>query len=230
MEISFSATGGMWSYMLGIASVIQNNMKSNTFKFSGVSGGVYSAWFLAYNYNINEAWNLYFLNSLKELYSIYNLYGLWTYNNIVEKYIYLYINSKDINLNPGNFCININTLYFDNYYKYIFHSKSELVDCIIASHGLPGILQPFWKFKTIHNKYAIDGGIFKTQPKGFQELQTINIHIRMFRKIPWHWIFPISSNPNWMNYLFNLGKQDCLNSMKKYNMDFNLWLKNLNNI
>uniref|UniRef100_K3WWS4 PNPLA domain-containing protein n=1 Tax=Globisporangium ultimum (strain ATCC 200006 / CBS 805.95 / DAOM BR144) TaxID=431595 RepID=K3WWS4_GLOUD len=88
VELAFSASGGLFTYQMGVAAYIQDHFDLSNCHFSGCSGGSWAATLLAAETNVHDAWKV-ILATQKRLipanYSWYSGYG--RYATIVSETI-----------------------------------------------------------------------------------------------------------------------------------------------
>ena len=95
-QLIFSGCGGMYSYNLGIASVIQEHYDLSNVVISSASAGCFPAMALMLNFNILEyfdIWNIAFLEEVNT--HLFGAIGIW--NKIVKKWTLKFLN-KDENI------------------------------------------------------------------------------------------------------------------------------------
>jgi predicted patatin/cPLA2 family phospholipase len=221
-HIRFNGAGGHYSYLLGIASVLQTNYDLKNVLFSGYSAGCIPAVLLCVDLEIEkEVYNINypvlekismcvtkayfnFIPCLKEI--------LNKRFNEVSNLLYLRANNK-------MHCNLTHIPSFKNHVYKKYNSNSDLIDCMLASGHVPFYNKNL--FYTYNNKYYVDGGLSKMLNR--DELFNINgeqlleIKTTMFRDHLTHFIF-ISSSTNDSNYLYNLGKKDAYNNLKYFDM------------
>jgi hypothetical protein len=226
-KIVFSGCGGMYHYISGIASVIQEQFDLTDVIITSASAGCFPAVLLALNINIIEAFNNWNIPFLKEVNS-YLLGSLGIWNSIVKKWTIKYLNDdKDYYKKAINklFC-SITTVNFSLTKKPIFEnilvsdwkSNEDLVDGIMSSAFVP--LFDIGKLtNSYRNKKCIDGSLTNNQPDPYPEsdVPTIVITYDMYKThnkswyLVWCW-----SSPKWSTELFEMGRRDTLNNLSKF--------------
>lgn len=224
-HLIFSGCGGMYSYNLGIASVIQENYDLSNVVISSASAGCYPAMALVLNLNILEYFELWNIPFLKEVNS--HLFGaIGVFNKIAKKWTLKFLN-KDENIYKKAIsrlfcsittCNILQKPYLENMLISDWSSNEDLIDGIMSSAFIP--LLDIGKLTNIYrNKRCIDGSITNNEPNPYPDLDLPklvisydmwNSTIKKSWYLVWCW-----SSPSWSRYLFELGRKDTLENMKK---------------
>lgn len=152
--ISFSHTGGHFSYQLGIAKYLQQKFKLDNFKYAGVSGGSQCALCLALNISVDYYFQNFVLKTFDSKYNS-NYHELQYISKKNIKFI-----SKKYNLKLLDNKLYIGTTKIYPYWHSITFNKwggdfDNLFSCICATQYIPFIFGNI--FFTIHNQKYIDG-------------------------------------------------------------------------
>jgi len=224
-HIVFSGCGGMYSYKLGIASVIQENYDLSNVIVSCVSAGCFPGLALMLNLNILEYFDIWNIEFLKEVNS-YLFGSIGVFNNIAKKWTLKFLNrDKDIYKKAiSRFFCSITTCNFfnkphlENMLISNWKSNEDLVDGVMSSSFIP--LFDIGKLTSSYrNKSCIDGTITNNEPNPYPELDIPKLVISydMFNpamKKSWYLVW-VWSSPKWSRYLFELGRKDTLENLDK---------------
>jgi len=219
--INFGGACGHYSYLLGIAKILQDNFNLNeeNIKFSGISSGCFPALCLCLNIDIDDMYNNVNIKTLNTIQQ-YNSKAFFNFSPTLKDNTLFYINNIGLDLykNANNklLCTLTHVPTFKSNYYYDYNSNEDLIDCIMASGHFP--IYSSKLFYTFRNKYYIDGVISKyTSNNNIRTINGINIDIScdMFRKIDTSHLF-ISSCTNYSNSLYNLGKKDALDNIEYF--------------
>jgi hypothetical protein len=214
-QIIFGGCGGMYNYLLGVASVLQHKMDLRDCVFCGVSAGCFPAMLLALGEpidTINEKWNIPFLREVNN--HTFGAFGVW--NSIVRKYTMEHLPQDAYKQLSGKLYISITRLhpYMKLKNEIISHydSNKMLVNALIASSFVP-----FFDTKLTHNYNGgcyLDGSLTNGNPIPFPNVPTMKFTIDKWRpiKLSWLWCW---SDENWTRQLYKLGKHDANNHHKK---------------
>ena len=223
-QLIFSGCGGMYSYNLGIASIIQEHFDLSNVAISSVSAGCFPALLLALDLNIIDlfyTWNIPFLQEVNS--HIFGSLGVW--NKIVKKWTLKKLN-EDINIYKKAishlFCsittVNImNKPYLENIIISDWKNNEDLIDGIMSSAFVP-----FFDIGKLTNSYrnkrCIDGSIINNNPIPYPDfdIPKLVISYDMWRPIKKSWYLVWCwSSPEWSRTLFEIGRKDTLNNIHK---------------
>ena len=225
-HLIFSGCGGMYSYNLGIASVIQENYDLSNVVISSASAGCFPAMALVLNINILEyfdIWNIKFLEEVNT--HLFGAIGVW--NKIAKKWILKFLNEDENIYKKAKsrlFCSITTCNYFtkphlENMVISDWKSNEDLIDGMMSSAFIP-----FFDIGKLTNSYrnkkCIDGSITNNEPNPYPELNIPKLVISydMFNpnmKKSWYLVWCWSS-PKWSRYLFELGRKDALDNIEKF--------------
>jgi hypothetical protein len=223
-QIIFTGCGGMIAYYFGIAKFLQENYSMDNISFGGVSGGSIIATFLTLKLNIDEIFDIYskeFCENIikKETGALFNTLGC-VKKNLKDLFLdkcnentYKYINEKEL-------FISVTSIYNTNIVISNWESNDDLIDCIIASCGMPLLGEKL--FQNFREKYCLDGCFSNNYPILYPYLPYIFITPLKWRYIPLSWFY-IDSNIDWYKELFLLGYNDAI----KNRDDFDYYLDKL---
>lgn len=226
IHIRFNGAGGHYSYLLGIAEILQKyyNLESNKHNiiYSGYSAGCIPALLCCLNLDINYIHNnlniplleTLKLNTFKSFFSFipFLKYTFLTYLNNISTDLYIKTNNKF-------YCNLTHIPTFKNHIFNKFYSNEDLIDCMMASGNFPLYNNKFlYKFR--NNNY-IDGGLilYTKTDTIFEDpnYYLIELKCNKYRTIPSSFIF-ISSCKDYNTYLYELGKYDAMNNLHDFNI------------
>jgi len=217
IHIKFNGAGGHYSYLVGIASVLQDNFNLDNVIFSGYSAGCVPALLCSLDINIQNEFRYINIPTLKELNS-YKTKSFFNFIPTLKKYILLRLNYISPNLykkaNNRMYCNltripQIKTDIFKEYY-----SNEDLVECLMASGHIPFYNNSlFYKFR---NNYYFDGGLNTDEHFLNFEHITLPISTTMYRKNLLSNFLFISTDLDYSIYLYNLGREDMLKNLTYY--------------
>lgn len=223
-HIRFCGAGGHYSYLLGIASILQKYfILDDNVVFSGYSAGCIPALLCCLNINIDEEFLELNIPLLEEI-QTNKLKSFFNFIPTLKKYLLSRLNliSDNIFLIANN-RLNCNLTHIPSFQNHIINkytSNDDLINCMLASGHLP--IYNNCIFYNYRNNYYIDGGLSKYINGGKTyynpNYNLIELTKNKWRKLPGNWIF-ISSCIKYSTYLFELGKIDALNNIdyfKKY--------------
>ena len=238
-QLIFNGCGGMYSYNLGVASVIQDNYDLSNVIISSASGGCFPAMALILEFNILQYFDTWNIPLLEEVNShLFGAIGIW--NRIVKKWTLKFLN-KDKNIYKKAIsklfcsittCNILKKPYIENILISDWKSNEDLIDGMISSAFVPffdmGKLTNLYR-----NKRCIDGSITNNNPIPYPELDIPKLVISydMWRPemdkswyLVWCW-----SSPKWSRYLFELGRKDTLDNIEKIDTILNRSKKHVTN-
>ena len=205
-QLTFAGASGMYSYSLGIASIIQQNFDLTDVHISGCSTGCFPALLLVLKMNIDtyfETWNIPLLAEVNN--NLFGAVGIW--NNVVRKW------TSDIL--PGNaylmaknrfYCSLTHVPSLQNQIIGDWKSNEDLIDGIMASAFIPlfDVGKLTAKFR---GKRYIDGSLTNSAllPRE-SEIPNLIIRTDMWRENNKKWW--ISSDEDWNRQLYAWGKAD----------------------
>lgn len=226
-HIRFCGAGGHYSYLLGIATILQKYfILDNNIIFSGYSAGCIPALLCCLNINIDEEFlelNIPLLEEIQtnKLKSFFNFIPtlkkyLLSRLNLISENAYLLANTR----------LNCNLTHIPSFQNHIINeytSNEDLINCMLASGHLP--IYNNCIFYNYRNNYYIDGGFtyYINGGKTYYNpnYNLIELKINKWRKLPGNWLF-ISSCSKYSEYLFELGKLDGLNNIDYFNKHLKL--------
>jgi len=214
INIHFGGAGGHYSYLLGIASILQKKFKLDNVHFSGVSAGCIPALFCTLNLNIDEEFETLNINMLKDLQS-YRFKAFFNFLPTLEIYLKKRINKNDKFYHIANkrfSCYITHIPSFSTKKINNFNNNNDLIKCLISSGHIPIYNNSL--FATFRNKYYVDGDLNKDI---ILKKNTIHITRTRYRKINTSRLF-ISSCDKESRRLFNLGKIDALKNLSDFNL------------
>lgn len=218
MHIKVNGAGGLYSYLLGICSIIQKYYDLSNVIFSGYSAGCIPAILLCLNLNINDEMEFInkpllltlkknktkaYFNFIPELYNV-----LLTRFDSISYYIYKLANNK-------MFCNLTHIPSFKNHIYSQYKNNEDLVHCLLASGHIPIYNNTF--FYTYNNKYYVDGGLSKALNTDTLYItnNTLELKTNMFREHDNSFIF-IKTCEDYSNKLYLLGQEDALKNLKLF--------------
>lgn len=217
-HIRFCGAGGHYSYLLGIASILQKYfILDDNVVFSGYSAGCIPALLCCLNINIDEEFLELNIPLLEEI-QTNKLKSFFNFIPTLKKYLLLRLNliSDNIFLKANN-RLNCNLTHIPSFQNHVINqytSNDDLINCMLASGHLP--IYNNCIFYNYRNNYYIDGGLSKYINGGNTyynpNYNLIELTKNKWRKLPGNWIF-ISSCIKYSSYLFELGKLDALNNI-----------------
>jgi len=219
-QLVFAGCGGMYHYILGIASVIQKNfVLGPEIIISCSSAGCFPALLLILDMDIDkmfESWNVPFL---QEVYSL-RLGALFHWNNIVRKWTLPKLDDTAFErANSRLYCSLTSFPDFNNHIITDWKSNQDLVDGIMASGFIP--LFDICKLTaTFRNRRFLDGSITNSSPVPFNNIKSFTIKYNMWRQIETNWLW-IWSDINWARKLYELGKEDAMKHIDELSEFFN---------
>jgi len=221
-HIRFCGAGGHYSYLLGIASILQKYfILDDNVIFSGYSAGCVPALLCCLNIDISNEFLELNIPLLEEL-QTNKLKSFFNFIPTLKKYLLSRLNiiSEDIYLNANN-KLNCNLTHIPTFQNHIidnYQNNEDLVDCILASGHLP--IYNNCIFYNYRNNYYVDGGLtqYINGEKSFfnPNYNLIELKRNKWRDLPGNWIF-ISSCSKYSEYLYELGKLDGLNNIQYFN-------------
>ena len=219
-QIIFGGCGGLYSYELGIASILQEKFDLNDVIYSAVSAGSFPATLMALDMDIatlHQSWNLPFLKEVNS--HIFGALGIW--NNVVRKWT-LPMLPEDAHVRCTSRLFlsmsYVNSIIYTPRLKNClvseWLSKEDLLDGIMASSFVP--LFDIGKLtSTFRGRRYIDGALSDNcpQPFSYEEVPTLIINYDMWRnmKRSWQWCW---SSPEWSNTLYEWGREDALKNLE----------------
>jgi predicted acylesterase/phospholipase RssA len=223
VEIAFGGCGGMYHYLLGVASVLQKHFDLSNVVFSGTSAGCFPAFCLAAGYDVQELfvrWNLPFLKDVRQSYTG----GLLRWNNIVRRHTYEWL-PQDVSVLHDRLYVWVTEVVDSVFRPSTFRpmlcsrweNREDLLNCLMASAHVP-FLEPQLKLtQTFRGRRCIDGGasthdVFAV---GKEESSILLVPSR-WRRMRLNWWYCYSSE-TWAQQLFDWGKQDALHHLHEFN-------------
>jgi len=216
-QIVFSGCGGMYNYVLGIASIIQENFDLTNVVIGSASAGCFPGLFLGLDLDIVELFETFNIELCSKVNSYrFGAIGVW--NTIVKYYTMkklpydaykrvsnkLFISLSKISLFSLSNCIVSN-----------FTSNEDLVDCIMASSFVP-IFDLFKLGATFRNELYMDGVLTNNSPIPYPPLTVpiLNIDYNMWRfgKKTWKAVY-VYTDEKYIRQLFKLGREDALSHL-----------------
>lgn len=208
-NISFSGACGLYSYFLGIGSVLQDNFNFEEINFYSRSASSWIPLLLILNINIKDFFynqNQYLLEVLSN--SPTNVY--FNFLPLLKKITLESLKDNDFMTINNRLTISLTHIpSFQNYKFNSFKSNEDLLDCMISSGNIPIYNN---KLSIFRNKYYIDGAI---SDKKIYPPDTLKINIDQFRKFN-KLDYLITSDIQKHEQLFNLGIIDCKNNLSYF--------------
>lgn len=221
MHIRFNGAGGHYSYLLGIAKVLQDIYDLDNVIYSGYSAGCVPALLLCLELNIqNEIYNINMplINSLQKYKTGAYFNFLPNLENILISRFNNISNELYLKANNRMYCNLTHLFSLKNHIYYNYKNNEDLISCVIASGHVPIYNNKL--LYTYNNKYYIDGGVGKKIDNNclfhFQEKPILEISTDMFRKHETYFLF-ISSDIEYSNNLYYLGIRDALENLNYFN-------------
>lgn len=216
IHIKFNGAGGHYSYLVGIASILQKYFDLSDVIFSGYSAGCVPAVMCCLNLNIEKEFKKINIKTLDEINNM-KTKAFFNFIPVLKKNLLLRFNEISLNLylNANNkmYCNltqipSMKTHIYNEYY-----SNEDLINCLMASGHIPIYNNSlFYKFR---NQYYIDGGLNRDHYNDLDYIQII-ISTNMYRNNLLSTQYFISSDVNYSIYLYNLGRLDILNNLDYY--------------
>ena len=208
-QIVFGVTGGLFPYFLGIAKFLQQNYCLQNCIFSGCSGGIQPAFFLASDIKIETAWNSWLIPTTNDILKNKNVItGIHNGKlfSLSKNHLTKMISNDHYQTLNNKLFVSVTSLYpFENLVITDFESNDDLFNTIIASQYLPFIdLYPVIRYR---KRWCMDGGLTNPIPVPIPEKPALIFKINKYRKFS---IFDhmISFNKNKLNLLYNYGYID----------------------
>lgn len=217
IHIKFNGAGGHYSYLLGIASILQEYFDLTDVIFSGYSAGCVPALLCCLDLDISNEFQKINVPLLKEL-DNYKTKAFFNFIPSLKKYLLLRFNeiSNELYKRANNkmYC---NLTHFPNIETHIIRNyinNEDLIDSLMASGHVPIYNNClFYKFR---NNYYIDGGLSKLTHYLNPDYHQITISTDMYRNNFLFSKYFISSDLSYSVDLYNYGRQDILNNLDYY--------------
>jgi hypothetical protein len=214
IHIRVEGAGGHYSYLLGIASILQEYFDLDNVIYSAYSAGCIPAMLLCLQYNIAEEFEKLNIPMLCELQSS-SLKCFFNFIPTLKRYLLNRLNSNPEIYQKANHRLHCNLTHapsLENHLYYNFKSNEDLIDCCMASGHIPIYNKSL--FYTFRDKYYIDGG-FNKNHLNLVNYRTLTIATNSWRNLDGNFLF-ISSCENYAKQLYELGRLDALNHIDYY--------------
>lgn len=226
IHIRFNGAGGHYTYLLGIAEILQKKCKlnnsDNNIIYSGYSAGCVPALICCLNLDISTLHNNFNIPLLETLkLNKYNTFfsfipflknSLLTYMNSISADLYIKTNNKF-------YCNLTHIPSFKTHVFNKFYSNEDLIDCMMASGNFP-LYNNKMLYKFRNNNYLDGGLVLYTKTDTIfhdSNYKLLEIKCNKWRTIPSSFLF-ISSCKNYNTYLYELGKYDAMNNLHDFNI------------
>ena len=214
IHIRFGGAGGNYSYLLGVASILQKKFDLDDIKFSGASAGCTAAMLCALNIDIDNEFENMNIPMLQEI-QTFKTKAFFNFLPTLKKHLLARLNQIPQIYKTANnklFCNLTHVPSVENHLINKYNNNEDLVNCLMASGHIP--LYNNCLFHTFRNKYYIDGCL--TNNEYFDDKFThIDLTHYRWRIIDNNTLF-ISSCDKFSNYLFELGKKDMINNISEF--------------
>eukprot|EP00601_Ochromonadales_sp_CCMP2298_P001293 CAMPEP_0173179902 /NCGR_PEP_ID=MMETSP1141-20130122/6402_1 /TAXON_ID=483371 /ORGANISM="non described non described, Strain CCMP2298" /LENGTH=354 /DNA_ID=CAMNT_0014102661 /DNA_START=260 /DNA_END=1321 /DNA_ORIENTATION=- len=212
--MSFACGGWLQFYMFGVAKALQDCKLTKGVTYVGCSAGALTAVGLTLDGEFDKAITYCNEVCLPKAYGRYT--GLFRLSEYVTGCMKLYLLDKFEENSPlpeGQLQIAITRLPFFTPERVLVHeSKEELMKSLLASAAA----FPFSSLVKKKGNWYIDGGLSDFQP--IVDADTITVSpfyfsdcdIKPSRYVPLWWTFMPPSSPDTVEWLYNLGWEDCM--------------------
>ncbi len=214
-QLVFGGCGGMYHYMGGIASIIQENFDIGPETIiSGSSAGCYPAMLLALDMNIDETfenWNVPFLQEINS----HRLGALGKWNNVVKKWTTTQLPDNAFEKLSGRFHMSLTSFPdFKNHIVGEWSSNEDLIDGLMATTFIP-IFDIGKLTARFRGKRFVDGSLTNSYPLPLgNDVPNCIINRTMWRdnNLSWLWCW---SDEQWARKLFEWGKEDASDHLEE---------------
>ena len=182
--IMFSGSGGLFTYQMGIAKFLQKNYDLANIQFLASSGGVPSAFLLAINYNVDKAWDKWFVpwvtDSKESILGFPN--NCYSYHFLDDMWPYFYEVFKDVDIDNCNLTIVLTKNIIEKVYETKWDSLKDLHSSMCTSCAIPFLLSQ--NLYRSHRNYNYCDGSFPTgltcHPPSDSDVEWLPIDLNIF--------------------------------------------------
>ena len=214
VQLGFGGCGGMYSYFLGVAAVIQKNFKLDNVIFSGSSAGCFPAMFLALDLDIEKEFKTFHAEILNEARD-HPLRALGRWIPIVRKHTMKKLQASGDDAYKAAlgrlFCSMTSFPAFKNHLVGDFESNADLVDSVLASASVAFYADSLTQ--NFRGSSYIDGSLTNNSPVPHGS----EYPSKVLQVWHWRWMSPtwalISTCSDWTQQLFDWGKEDALQNL-----------------
>lgn len=214
-SMSFACGGWLQFYMFGVAKALQEFGLDKNVKYLGCSAGALTAAGLTYDGNFDDAVRFCKEYCLPKAYG--DITGLFKLSDYVSMCIELCILPNFKKLPAESLHIAVTKLPFFKGERVVeHHSPEDLVLSLLSSAAA----FPFAPIVNMKSGWYIDGGLSDFQPVIDDETITVSplyfsdVHIKPSRYVPLWWSFMPPRNSDTVDWIYNLGYEDCLTFLK----------------
>jgi hypothetical protein len=221
-SLSFACGGWLQFYMFGVAKALQVSNYHKGVRYYGCSAGALTAVGLAVDGEYDDA--IQFCKDYCVPRAYGDLLGLFNLSDYVRRCLEMQLLERYHELPEGALNIAVTRLpYCERIRASKFSSKEELISYLLASSAA----FPFAPLQKIDDSWYIDGGLSDFQPIENEDTVTVSpfyfdeCDIKPSRYVPLWWTFlPPYSKRN-IDWLYNLGMQDCATYLKSRGLPLN---------
>jgi predicted acylesterase/phospholipase RssA len=206
-QLTFGGCGGMYSYEMGVAAVVQKNFDLDDVAFGGASGGCIPAAILARDRDVEElhsSWNLPFLAEVTR-----NRFGaLDTWNGTLRWLTLPQIPERGYETASSRLYISMTRFpSWRNEVVSTWTSNEDLVDGIVASSFVP-LFDAGKITARFRGERYVDGALTNSWPLPHGDaVPSLVIKRDMWRanRLSWLWCW---ADPDWGDRLYKWGVED----------------------
>jgi hypothetical protein len=214
-QLVFGGCGGMYHYMGGIASVIQENFQLGPETIiSGSSAGCFPGMLLALGMNIDEmfeTWNIPFLQEV----NTYRFGALGHWNNAVRRWTRTKLPENAYQQLSGRFHISLTSVPdLKNHIIGDWNSNEDLIEGVMTSSFIP-VFDLGKLTSSFRGKSYVDGSLTNSFPLPLgNDVPSCIIKRDMWRpnNISWLWCW---TDEEWARKLFTWGKEDASDHLEE---------------
>lgn len=215
-HIRFNGAGGHYAYLLGIASVLQNEFDLRDVIFSGYSAGCVPALLCCLNINIEQEYLLLNIPLLKDL-SNCMLKAFFNFIPYLKKHLLRRLNKHDKSIyKNANYRLYTHLTHIPSLETHILNkyvSNEDLIDSAMASGHIP--LYNNSLFYKHRDQYYVDGGLKRDNMYECRNANFIEIKCDRYRQLPGSFLF-ISTCLQSSKELFDLGRSDAYHDLENF--------------
>jgi hypothetical protein len=214
VQMIFGGCGGMFTYLLGVASTIQKHFELDNVIFSGSSGGIIPSILLALDFDVDYYFEKINIPMFEELNS-YRFGCIGKLNNCFRNIFKKHLTDEGFEKIKNIYHVSLtNCSNFENEIISGWKSKDDLLEGMLASSFIP-IFDSNKLTYSFRGKKYIDGSLSNSYPIPFVHLPSIVIKRDRWRKnnLNWLWIW---TNPDWHRTLYNWGKEDAMENLHEF--------------
>ena len=214
VQMIFGGCGGMFTYLLGVASTIQKHFELDNVIFSGSSGGIIPSILLALDFDVDYYFEKINIPMFEELNS-YRFGCIGKLNNCFRNIFKKHLTDEGFEKIKNIYHVSLtNCSNFENEIISGWKSKDDLLEGMLASSFIP-IFDSNKLTYSFRGKKYIDGSLSNSYPIPFDHLPSIVIKRDRWRKnnLNWLWIW---TNPDWHRTLYNWGKEDAMENLHEF--------------